>query len=313
MPDLNYHHLHYFWVVAREGSITRAADLLSVTQPTISAQVSALERSLGVALFRRRGNRLELTDTGRIVQEHASTIFRVGERITEAVHSRHRPGPTRFAVGVVDSVPLLSAHRLLGPALSQPPEELKLVLRVGPRGPLLAALAAHTLDVVLADAALGPSEPIDGYTHEIHESAALIFGAPALVDALTGPFPDALEGAPFVLHTENTPLRRGLDGWFARHKLRPQVAAEVEDVGFLQLLGQDGRGFFIAPALVQEEICARYDVRVVGIAEGVTERFFGITMERDPSHPAIQALIDSNSRSSTASGSGATPVCTGEH
>ena len=94
-----------------------------------------------------------------------------------------------------------------------------------------------------------------------------------------------------MLHTENTPLRRGLDGWFARHNIRPRVAAEVEDVGFLQLLGQDGRGFFVAPALVQEEICARYGVRVVGVAEGVTERFFGITMEREPSHPAVQALL----------------------
>ncbi len=308
MPDLNYHHLHYFWVVAREGTIKRAAELLGVTQPTISAQVSALERSLGVALFRRRGNRLELTETGRTVQEHASTIFRVGERITDAVHSLHHPGPQRFAVGVVDSVPLLSAHRLLEPALSLPPAELRIVLRVGRRAPLRAALAAHTLDFVLADVALGPSEATEGHTHHLHESAALIFGAPALVDELAGRFPAGLEGAPFVLHTENTPLRRGLDAWFARHNLRPRVAAEVEDVGFLQLLGQDGRGFFIAPALVQEEICARYNVRVVGIAEGVTERFFGITMERDPSHPAIQALIDSKSRSSTASGSGATPV-----
>ena len=291
MPDLNYHHLRYFWVVAREGTITRAADLLGVTQPTISAQISVLEESLGVSLFRRRGNRLELTDTGRTVQEHASTIFRVGEQITEAAQNGHRPSPARFAVGVADSVPLLSAHRLLGPALSLPTEDLRIVLRVGERARLLAALAAHTLDFVLADAALGPSEPIDAHTHEIHESEAMIFGAPALVEGLAGRFPDGLEGAPFVLHTENTPLRRGLDGWFARHKLRPRVAAEVEDVGFLQLLGQGGRGFFVAPALVQEDICERYGVRVVGVAEGVTERFFGITLERDPEHPAIQALL----------------------
>lgn len=291
MPDLNYHHLHYFWVVAREGTITRAADLLGVTQPTISAQISVLEDSLGVHLFRRRGNRLELTDTGRIVQEHASTIFRVGERISEAVKHGQSSGPTRFAVGVAESVPLLSAHRLLEPALSHSSDELRIVLRVGQRDRLLAALAARTLDFVLTDSALGPSEPVEAHTHAIHKSDALIFGTPELIASLPAPFPEGLEGAPFVLHTENTPLRRGLDAWFASHAIRPRVSAEVEDVGFLQLLGQDGRGFFVAPSLVREEICSRYGVEVVGAAEGVKEHFFGITLDREPAHPAVRALL----------------------
>ncbi|MBT8336544.1 MAG: LysR family transcriptional regulator [Gemmatimonadetes bacterium] len=292
MADLNYHHLRYFWVVAREGTITRAADLLGVTQPTISAQISALEDSLGVRLFRRRGNRLVLTDTGRMVQEHASTIFRVGERIVDAVRTGDGGGrPTRFAIGVADSVPLLSAHRLLAPALTPPLEGLRVVLRVDKRERLLAALAARTLDFVLVDAALGPTEPVDAHSQPIHESEALIFGAPSLVEGLDGDFPAALEGAPFVLHTENTPLRRGLDAWFARHSIRPRVAAEVEDVGFLQLLGQDGLGFFVAPSLVSDEIVTRYGVQVVGTAEGVSERFFGITLERRPGHPGVQALL----------------------
>ncbi len=291
MPDLNYHHLHYFWVVAREGTITRAADLLGVTQPTISAQISVLEDSLGVHLFRRRGNRLELTDTGRVVQEHASTIFRVGERISEAVKHGQSAGPTRFAVGVAESVPLLSAHRLLEPALSVSSDELRIVLRVGQRDRLLAALAARTLDFVLTDSAIGPSEPVEAHTHAIHQSDALIFGTPELIASLPAPFPEGLEDAPFVLHTENTPLRRGLDAWFARHAIRPRVSAEVEDVGFLQLLGQDGRGFFVAPSLVREEICSRYGVEVVGAAEGLKEYFFGITLDREPAHPAVRALL----------------------
>jgi LysR family transcriptional regulator, transcriptional activator of nhaA len=292
MKELNHHHLHYFWVVAREGTITAAAEVLGVTAPTVSMQVSALERDLGVPLFERRGSRLEITEAGRTVQRLASDIFALSRDLLDAVATGGQSRSSRFAVGISDSLPLLSAHRLLEPALALPPEEVRVILRADKSAPLLGALTARTLDLVLTDTPGSPTDPVHTKTHLLQESDVLLFGTPELVARFAPGFPGSLQGAPFVLHTESTPLRRGLDGWFARMGIRPMVTAEVEEVGLLQLLGQQGRGLFAAPALVSDLIQARYGVEVAGRAEGVSERFFALTLEGQPPNRGAQALLD---------------------
>jgi len=290
--ELNHHHLHYFWVVAREGTIKAAAEVLGVTAPTVSMQVSALERDLGVPLFERRGNRLEITPEGRIVQRYAADIFALSRDLLHVVSGGGQTAMTRFAVGISDSLPLLSAHRLLEPALAIPPGQLRVVLRVGKPAHLLGALTARTVDLVLTDTPGSPTDAVRTESHLLEECDVLLFGTPDLAARFAPGFPHSLQGAPFVLHTENTPLRRGLDAWFARLGLRPMVTAEVEDVGLLQLLGQQGRGLFAAPALVSDLIRARYGVEVVGRADGVRERFFALALEGQLPNRGVRALLD---------------------
>jgi LysR family transcriptional activator of nhaA len=293
MARLNYHHLHYFWVVAREGSVTGAARALDVTQPTVSAQIGKLEDALGRDLFHRHGNRLELTDQGRLVQRYAADIFSLGESLEDALERDGVGSPDRFAVGISDSLPLLSAHHLLEPALCLPVSRLRLVCRVDKMDRLLAGLAARTLDLVLSDTATGPTSPVRAHDHLLAESPVVVYGTPELEGAMSAPFPEGLDGAPFLLHTENTPLRRGLDAWFAGRGIRPRVAGEVEDVALLQVLGQSGRGFFAAPALVEDEICRRYGVKVVGRLDDEVERFFGLTLEAEPDNPGVRRVLES--------------------
>ncbi len=292
MRTFSYQHLHYFWVVAREGSITAAADVLGLTQPTISTQVAKLERSLGTSLFARSGGRLELTEAGRVVQRYAAEIFLLGDAMEEAVRTRSDGVPQRFAVGIVDSLPLLSAYRLLGPALRIPAEQVRLTFRMDKRERLIAALAARSVDLVLSDSPTGPSSPVRVDDHLLIETGVSIFGTAELAETLEGPFPGSLHGAPFLLHTENSPLRRALDTWFAQEGLVPAIAGEVEEVALLQILGSTGRGFFAAPHFVEAEVCNRYSVVVVGQAERIVERFYGLTLTGAPRPDAVSLVLD---------------------
>lgn len=291
MSELNHRHLRCFWAVAKEGSITGAAEALGVAVSTVSTQVALLEEALGARLFRRVGNRLEITPDGRVVQRYASDIFALSADLVDALGRGGGTAPVRFAVGIADSLPLLSAHRLLEPALAIPPAEQRVVLRVDKSGPLLGALIARTLDMVLTDTPGSPSDPIRTESHLVAESGVVLFAAPDLARRLERGFPDSLDDAPFILHTENTPMRRGLDAWFVRLGLRPRITAEVEDVGLLQLLGEQGRGVFAAPALVSEHIQRRHGVTVLGPAEGVIERFYALTLQSEPTHPGVRAVL----------------------
>lgn len=291
MTSLNHHHLRSFWVVAREGSITGASEALGVTPSTVSMQVAALEKALEVRLFRRVGNRLEITAEGRTVQRYASDIFALSSDLLDAVAAGGGAAPARFAVGIADSLPLLSAHHLLEPALGLPAPEQRVILRVDKAAALLGALTARTLDMVLTDTPGSPTDPVRTETHLLAESDVLLFAAPELAARLAPGFPNSLDEAPLILHTEHTPLRRGLDAWLARHGLRPRITAEVEDVGLLQLLGEQGRGVFAAPGLVSKQIRTRYGVEVLGRAEGVVERFYALTLQREPVNPGVRAVL----------------------
>jgi len=289
---LNYQHLLYFWAVAREGSVARATQVLHLAQPTISGQIKVLERQLGERLFVRRGRHLALTDVGQVVYRYASDIFALGQEMREALAGVPGAGrPARLAVGISDSLPKLTTFRLLAPALD-PPGRYRLVFRIGKTESLLAELATHALDLVLTDVPLAPTLAVRAFSHLLGESGITVFAAPALAARFRRGFPASLDRAPWVLQTPNTALRRSLDAWFAEAGVHPEVAAEVEDVALLQVLGQEGLGVFAAPSVVEAEIRRAYGVRVVGRLASVRECFYAVSVERKLKHPAVVAISE---------------------
>lgn len=291
MEWLNYHHLLYFWTAAREGSVTGAADQLRLAQSTVSAQIRLLEESLGERLFRRQGRRVVLTDVGRVVYRYADEIFTIGRELLDTVKDRPTGRPVRLNVGVADQLPKAIAYRLLAPALRGDPP-VRLVCQEGKVERLLADLALHHLDVVLADAPVGPGVDVRAFSHLLGECGITIFGVPKLATALKRKFPASLGGAPMLLPTLGTVLRRSLDQWFDAHDLHPHVVSEFEDSALLKAFGESGLGVFPAPSAIESQVCRQYGVRVVGRLDAVRERFYAISVERRIKHPAVVAISD---------------------
>jgi LysR family transcriptional activator of nhaA len=288
---LNYHHLLYFWVVAREGGIAKASRQLLVAEPTISGQVKELERFLGERLFARAGRRLVLTEMGKVVYDYAGEIFSLGRQMLDTVRQRPSDRPLRLAVGVTDGMPKLVARRLLEPVL-RGPHRVELTCREGAVDDLLIDLSTYRLDLVLSDAPAGGGVKLVSYSHLLGESGVSFFATAAAAKRLARKFPASLADADVLLPTENTTLRRALDQWFAAHGLRPRVVASVEDSALLKTFGQAGVGAFPAPTAVEAEVCRQYEVKVVGRTDEVRERFYAISVERKLKHPAVIAISD---------------------
>ncbi|HEY8924301.1 MAG TPA: transcriptional activator NhaR [Polyangia bacterium] len=288
---VNYHHLLYFWVVAREGGLVPAGKVLRLSHPTLSAQIHALERHLGEKLFTKVGRKLALTDMGRVVFRYADEIFTLGREMVDTVKGRATGQPLRLNVGIVDVVPKLVVRRLLQPALSLP-EPVKIVCYESTYEKLLADLALHTLDIVIADAPVPTSSSVRAFNHLLGETGVTFFGAPSLARRFKRGFPRSLDGAPMVLPIENTTLRRALNQWFARQDVKPRVVAEFEDSALLQVFGADGLGIFAASTVVEDEVCRQYGVSVLGRAADVKERFHAVSVERRLKNPAVVAISD---------------------
>ena len=292
MEWLNYHHLLYFWVVAREGGLVPAGRVLHVSHPTLSAQIHALEDRLGQKLFTRVGRRLVLTEIGRVAFRYAEEIFSLGREMLDALEGGGAPGkPIRLDVGVVDVVPKLIVRRLLEPALRMG-EPVRMVCHEDRYEKLLAELALHNLDIVFADAPVPPGSPVRGFNHLLGQCGVALFGTAALARRYRRGFPASLDGAPMLLPVENLPLRRALGQWFASRQIRPRVVAEFEDSALWMVFGGDGVGLFPAPMAVEREVRQQYRVQKIGIVEGVHERFYAISAERRLQHPAVVALTE---------------------
>jgi len=292
MEWLNYHHLLYFWVVAREGSIAKATHELRLAQPTISGQIKLLEEGLGEQLFQRVGRRLVLTDAGRTVFRYADEIFSLGHEMREALRGRPTGRPHRLTVGIVDAMPKLVAFRLLEPAM-RTGDPVRLIAREGSAERLLAELATFGLDLVLSDAPVGPSAKVKAFSHLLGESGITFFAAAKVAASRRRAFPKSLDGAPFLLPTENTSLRRSLDQWMAAQHIRPEIVAEVEDAALLQQMGSTGAGVFAAPTVIEAELVRQHRVEIVGRADKLRERFYAISVERKLKHPAVVAISES--------------------
>lgn len=289
MEWVNYHHLLYFWTVARLGSVTKASKELHLAQSTVSGQISRLEESLGEKLLKKSGRNVVLTDVGHMVFRYADEIFSLGREMMTTLHGRPTGKPLKLRVGITDVMPKLISHRLLQPALSLT-EAVQLVCHEDKTERLLASLALHELDLVLSDAPLPATTRVRAYNHLLGECGLSFFAAPELAAAHRRGFPASLDGAPLLLPTRNTLMRQSLDQWLAKHEIRPNVIAEFEDSALLKVFGEHGAGVFPAPTIVERDIRDTYGVRVVGRAHDVRERFYAITVERRMKHPAALAI-----------------------
>jgi LysR family transcriptional activator of nhaA len=286
----NYHHLLYFWLVAREGSLARASSQLRLAQSTVSGQIRAFEETLGEKLFVRSGRRLMLSEMGRVVFRYADAIFGLGRELQEVLKGRTPERSLVMQVGIADVLPKLVAHRLLEPALEIP--GLRLVCREDRPERLLAELAVHGLDVVLADSAVPPTVRVKAFNHLLGECGVTFFGSKALADKYRRNFPGSLAEAPLLLPTENTTIRRSIDQWFATHSIRPRIMGEFEDSALLKVFGQAGMGLFPAPSVITKEVVRQFQVRALGVLDGVRERFYAITVERKIRHPGVVAISE---------------------
>ncbi len=292
MPWINYHHLQYFWMVAKEGSIANAAKRLRLSQPTISTQIRTLERALEVELFDRSGRRLVLTEAGRVAFHYAEEIFGLGREMLDVLHDRPSDRPLQMVVGITYVVPKLVAYRLLAPALGLE-SGLHVVCREDRFDRLLGQLARHELDLVLSDVPIGPEISVKAFNHLLGSCGVTFFAAPALAKKYRRGFPKSLDRAPFLLAMRGTAVRRELDRWFDEVDIRPEIVGQFDDSALLKVFGQSGVGVFAGPSAIEAEIKREYGVQVIGRADAVQERFYAITVERRLKHPGVVAVSES--------------------
>lgn len=291
MEWLNYHHLLYFWVVAREGSVAQACKQLHLAQPTISGQIRALEKSLKAALFERSGRNLVLTETGRTVYRYADEIFSLGRELQDTLKSRPTGRAVRVVVGVADALPKLIVHRLLEPVLRLP-EDVHVTCLDGEPDRLMAQLALHELDLVLSDVPANPRLGFRAFNHLLGECGVTFFGTEQLARKYRKGFPESLNGAPFLMPSGNATLRRSLEQWFDKLGIRPRIRGEFADSALLKAFGQFGDGLFATHSAVEADVKRMYRVAVVGRDDSLRERFYAVSVEKRLKHPAIVAISE---------------------
>jgi LysR family transcriptional activator of nhaA len=292
MEWLNYHHLRYFWIVAKEGSLARAAERLRVSQPSISGQIRELETAFGQRLFRKEGRKNVLTEAGRMVQRYADEIFSLGGEMMSALQDRPTESALRVRIGLTDSFPKLVANEILRPVFSLG-RAVQVICREGKPEDLIAQLAAHRLDIVLADEAPSSSVNIRVFDHRLGETGCLLCATRKLATRLGPGFPRSLDGAPVLLPAENAPLRRAVETWLRDQDVKPRVEAEFEDPALMKVMAAEGRGFIILPAAVSAVALKRYGLHVFGRAEDCRISFHAFTTERKIEHPAVSAITRS--------------------
>jgi LysR family transcriptional activator of nhaA len=292
MEWLNYHHLLYFWLVAKEGGVSKAASKLRLAHPTVSGQIRALEHALGEKLFVKQGRRLALTEMGTVVYGYADEIFALGRELMDTVKSRPTTGPLRLVVGIADVVPKLIVKKLLDPARTGT-HQIRMVCREGKTERLLTELASHNLDVVISDSPLPAGSTVRAFNHLLGECGMSVFARKDLAARYRKRFPKSLNGAPMLLPHEATTQRRALDVWFDANGVRPRIEAEFDDSALLNVFGQDGAGLFAAPTAIEAFIKKHYEVALVGRLPEVRERFYAISIERRIRHPAVVAICQS--------------------
>jgi len=288
---LNYHHLRYFWTVAKEGSLRRASEKLKVSQPSMCTQIKLLEANLGESLFRTSGRSLVLTEFGQLVYGYAEEIFMLGREILRATKQASGVRSLRFHVGIVDSFPKLMSYDILRPVLvHQPP--VQLTCHEGKLADLVSQLNTHRIDIVLSDEPASPGVTGKVFNHLVGSSEITFCAMPTLAKKLKGRFPRNLDGAPALLPTQNCNLRRDLEKWFRSIGVEPRVVAEFEDAALTKIVATGGQGFIAVPKAVTSEAVERYGFVPIGRTKEVQTQFYAITAERRFTHPAIIAITE---------------------
>jgi LysR family transcriptional regulator, transcriptional activator of nhaA len=285
----NYKHLYYFWVVAKEGGVSKAAKKLGMAVQTVSAQVRELERALGYALLTPAGRGLVLTEAGLAAMEQADQIFQLGENLPALVREAVSTPTIRLAVGISDGLPKLVVRRLLQPVISVP--HLRLVCHEGEFDALLGDLALHRLDLVLSDRPAPINPNIKLYSHSMGASAVAWYGTEEMVKSAADNFPQSLSELPLLLPTQHAAIRTRLDRWFEQHAIRTRIVGEFEDSALLKTFGASGMGLFPAADWVHDDLLAHYAVKRLGLCQGVIEHFYAIGTEKKVHHPLVQRLL----------------------
>ncbi|SFI14147.1 LysR family transcriptional regulator, transcriptional activator of nhaA [Collimonas sp. OK307] len=287
---LNFRHLHYFWVVAKEGSVTRAAERLGLAVQTVSTQISLLEQAIGKSLLAPQGRRLVLTEAGRLALGYADQIFLLGEQMQEALAVAEDEPTMRLAVGISDSLPKLISSRLLEAALRLP-QRVKLVCYEDKFESLLGDLTLHKLDVVLTDRPAPSGTALRVFSHLLGESDIALFGNKELAKRYRATFPASLNGAPLLLPTRNNVIRGRIDHWFESRDLRPDVVGEFDDNALLNTFGRSGLGLFPAPSALAADVEEQFGAVPIGELDQVHEQFYAVSNERKIKHPAVEAIL----------------------
>ncbi|WP_419709381.1 transcriptional activator NhaR [Pseudomonas sp. NFX224] len=288
---LNYRQLHYFWVVAKTGSIVRACEQLNLTPQTISGQISLLEQTYGIELFRRVGRQLELTEAGRQTLPYAEQMFQLGGELELMLRAQPNEQQILFRVGVADVVPKSIVYRLIAPTMELS-EPLRITCREDKLERLLADLAIQRLDLVISDSPMPSHLDIKGYSQKLGECGISFFATPELAVRFGQDFPRNLHGAPLLIPGPETVVRSRLQRWFAEQQIQPQIVGEFDDSALMQAFGQSGSGIFIGPSVIADEVKRQCGVEVIGQTDAVSESFYAISVERKVKHPGIVAITE---------------------
>lgn len=288
----NYKHLHYFWMVAKSGGLRRASEALHTSQQALSGQIKLLEERLGKPLFQKNGRRLALTETGRTVYSYADEIFALGAEMEQALRSERLSGQEiEFRVGVADALPKSIAYRLLEPALRLS-DPVRIVCREWKLDSLMAELATHRLDLIIADSPIPAGLSVKAYNHRLGHSGQSFFATPALAAQHPGSFPGRLDSMPMLLHGEDSDVRRQLENWLEQQHLYPRVVGEFDDSALINAFGREGFGAFAAPTLLEAEIVEQNGFEVLGRTKSIRQEFYAISIERRITHPCVLAICN---------------------
>lgn len=288
---LNYRQLHYFWVVAKTGSIVRASEQLNLTPQTISGQISLLEQTFGVDLFRRVGRQLELTEAGRLTLPYAEQMFQLGGELEALLRAQPNEQQILFRIGVADVVPKSIVYRLIAPTMALA-EPVRITCREDKLERLLADLAIQRLDLVISDSPMPSHLDIKGYSQKLGECGISFFATQPLAERYGPNFPHGLQGAPLLIPGQETVVRNRLMRWFAEQNVQPRIIGEFDDSALMKAFGKSGSGIFIAPSVIADEVQAQYGVQMIGQTDAVTESFYAISVERKVKHPGIVAITE---------------------
>ncbi len=291
MRHLNYNHLLYFWTVAREGSITKASQLLHITPQTISGQLKLLEDSVGEPLFQRQGRGLVLTDTGQVVNIYADEIFSLGSELAQRLNSKEPGKPQELNVGVVFSIAKLIAYRILKPVLGLE-EPIRIVCYEGNLEKLLGDLAIHKLDLILSDSPLPTGLNVKAYNHLLGDSTVSFFAQKNLAKSYRKKFPESLDNAPMLMPVKTSVLRRNLEDWFEHIDVSPNILAEFDDSALLKAFGEASVGIFPSPTAISNEVEKMYNSSVIGTIENLKETYYAISPERKIKHPGVIQITE---------------------
>jgi LysR family transcriptional activator of nhaA len=291
MKSINYNHLYYFWMVAREGSVVRAAEELMLSQPTVSSQIKDFEQSIGHPLFDRVGRGLALSDAGRVAFNYANEIFSLAQELIDALENRPAGRAQKLAVGILDVIPKPVVQRLLEPVQRLSPP-VRLICREDKADRLLADLAARRTDVVLSDSPISTAVHAQGFNHLLGECGVSFFAATSLAKRYRAGFPKSLNGAPLLLPTDHTAVRGALNLWFERKRIHPVVIAEFDDSATMRVFGQSGQGIFPVPSFIDEQLRHDRGIKLVGTTQDVRARFYAISLDAKPRHRAVAAICE---------------------